>query len=168
MNQQPKPLIQQLLDILRVVAGGIVLVVILSFLYTVTALFLAERGAVYPSPEAGMQTMIAENYIDSKDSQVIYAGSNSFDGSSPHVAYVIACIWGGQRLDGTPTGTGGRHAYDQPGQFYLNTKHGWVFMPEGFFPTYIGFWMDVFGMAGPGLPEPSINWGSVPDKGCEF
>ena len=68
----------------------------------------------------------------------------------------------------TLTGTGGRHVYDQPGNFFLETKKGWVFISEGSFPTYLGFWMKVFNMAGPGSPVPSTDWGSYPDKGCEF
>ncbi len=162
---QRKPLSQQLLDIARIVLGGLAIVVALSFVYTNLALFFMSRDGVYASPEAGMRAMIAENYVDSEDSPVIYSGNSSFDGSSAHIAYVVACIWG-RRLDGTQTGTGGRHIYDQRGHFFLDTTKGWVFMPEGLSPTFIGFWMDVFGMAGPGLPGPSINWGT--NINCEL
>ncbi len=115
-----------------------------------------------------MRAHIAKGYVQTDDSQIIYAGTNSFDGSDPHVWYVIACVWGGHRLDGSETGHGGKHGYDQPGLFFLDTKKGWVWISEGTFPTYLGFWMKVFGLAGPGSPVPSTDWGSTPDRGCKF
>ncbi len=166
--KQPKPLIQQVLDIFRVVLGGLAAVVVVSFLWTFIVLLSAQRGGVYATPDEGMRAMIARSYVNPDDSQVIYAGTNSFDGSDPHVQYVIACVWGGHRLDGTPTGTGGRHGYDQPGVFFLDTKKGWVQVSEGAFPTFVGYWMKIFGMAGPGSATPFVDWGSTPNKGCEF
>jgi hypothetical protein len=52
--------------------------------------------------------------------------------------------------------------------FFLQTKEGWVHMPEGAFPGFIGFWMKVFGMAGPGQSEPSTDWApGQPAKFCQ-
>lgn len=50
----------------------------------------------------------------------------------------------------------------------FNTKEGWVHMPEGAFPELIGFWMEVFGLAGPGSSQPTHDWGSSPQGDCVF
>jgi hypothetical protein len=155
------------LAFLTLIAGIIVLGLGLTWLYTAVALRLAQAGGVYATAEEGMRSRIARGYIEPEKSQIIYAGTNSFDGSSPHVWYVIACVWGGHRADGTPTGSA-RHAYDQPGFFFLHTKDGWVFISEGAFPGFIGYWMKVFGMAGPGSAQPSHDWGSAPQGQCTF
>jgi hypothetical protein len=138
-----------------------------SWLYTTIQLRAARESGVFPSAEDGMRALIAKSYIEPDRYQIIYAGTNSFDGSNPHVWYVIACVWGGHRIDGSPTGTK-KHAYDQPGVFFLDTKEGWVFMPEGAFPEFMGFWMQVFGLAGPGSSQPTHNWGSSPQGDCKF
>ena len=138
-----------------------------SWIYTTSQLRAARDAGVFSSAEEGMRDLIAKNYIEPDDYQIIYAGTNSFDGSSPHVWYVIACVWGGHRVDGSLTGSE-RHDYDQPGSFFLNTKEGWVFMPEGAFPGLIGCWMEVFGLAGPGSSQPTHDWGSSPQGDCVF
>jgi hypothetical protein len=144
---------------------GVILVS--CWMYTTVQLRAARQAGLYSSAEEGMRAMIAQNYIEPERSQVIYAGTNSFDGSDPHVWYAIACVWGGHRLDGSTPGSA-RHAYDQPGWFFLNTRDGWVFVPEGVLPGFIGFWMKVFGLAGPGSSHPSHDWGSAPQGDCVF
>jgi hypothetical protein len=139
----------------------------LPWVYTTSALRIAQAGGVHASAEEGMLARIARNYVEPEKVQVIYAGTNSFDGSSPHVWYVIACVWGGHRADGSLPGST-RHTYDQPGSFFLDTKEGWVFMPEGAFPGFIGFWMKVYGLAGPGASRPSHDWGDAPQGECVF
>jgi len=143
------------------------LVVILPWLYATIALQAARAGGVYASAEDGMRGLIAKSYIQPERSQIIYAGTNSFDGSDPQVWYVIACVWGGRRADGTPVGSE-KHAYDQPGVFFLNVKDGWVFVPEGSFPGLLGKVMEVYGMAGPGSSVPSHDWDDAPQGQCTF
>ena len=139
-----------------------------SWVYTTGTLRAVRADGVYPSAEAAMNGLIARGYRNPTDTQIIYAGTNSFDGSNPNVWYVIACVWGGTRVDGTPVGSPRHPAYDQPGTFFLATKDGWVFVPEGAFPEMLGFWMRFYGLAGSGSPTPSHDWGSMPTKGCEF
>ena len=165
---QRKSLLRQFAGLAGLVLIFLTIVVVSSWLYATTVLRFAEKAGVYASAEDGMRALITRGYVNPDDSQIIYAGTNSFDGSDPHVWYVIACVWGGHRVDGAATGAGGRHGYDQPGTFFLETKKGWVWISEGTFPVYLGFWMNVFGMAGPGSPVPSTDWGSTPDKGCKF
>ena len=138
-----------------------------SWIYTTNQLRAARERGVFSSAEEGIRSRIVENYIEPDDYQIIYAGTNSFDGSSSHVWYVIACVWGGHRLDGSSIGSK-KHDYDQPGHFFLNTRDGWVYMPEGAFPEFIGFWMKVFGLAGPGASQPTHDWGSSPQGDCTF
>lgn len=130
-----------------------------GFLYASIALLLAGREGVYASAEEGMLAIIDQSYAQPYEVEFAYDGTNSFDGSDPHIRYVIACVWGEKRKDGTPVGSV-RHAYDQPGTFFLHTKDGWVFMPEGAFPTFIGFWMKVYGLAGSDVSPPSHPMGS--------
>jgi hypothetical protein len=138
-----------------------------SWVYTTSQLRAARPAGVYSSAEDGMRAIVARGYVQPDEVEIVYAGTNSFDGSSPHVWYVIACVWGGRRADGSPVGTE-KHVYDQPGLFFLNTKEGWVFMPEGAFPGLVGFWMKVFGLAGPGSTQPTHDWGSSPMAKCPF
>jgi hypothetical protein len=138
-----------------------------SWAYTTGVLRLARAGGVYATAEEGMNALIAKSYIHPRDSQIIYAGTNSFDGSEPHVWYVIACVWGGTRADGSPVGSS-RHEYDQPGIFFIDTRDGWVQVGEGYFPEVLGYWMKLYGLAGPGSATPSHDWGTNPNKGCTF
>jgi hypothetical protein len=102
-----------------------------------------------------MLAMLDENYMPDRDVKILYAGTNSFDGRRPHIWYVIAEVRASARADGSEMG---RNGCDAPGSFFLQTKEGWVHVPEGAFPGFMGFWMDVFDMAGKGQAAPSTNW----------
>ena len=115
--------------------------------YTATRLELAKKEGVYDSVEEGMLSRIERRYNDIERIQLEHAGSNSFDGTNPHVGFAVAKVWAGSRRDGSPVGNQ-RHNYDFPGSYFLHTKQGWVHMPEGAFPEFIGFWMKVFDLAG--------------------
>ena len=110
-----------------------------------------------------MRAIIAKGYTADRQVKILYAGTNSFDGSKPHIWYVIAQVRASARADGSALGKNG---CDGPGLFFLQTKEGWVHMPEGAFPGFIGFWMKVFGMAGPGQSTPSTDW--APDQPSKF
>jgi hypothetical protein len=136
------------------VAACVVFGALLSLIYTTSQLAIARSGGVYPSAEEGMRALIARSYRNVQEVQIHYAGPNSFDGSQPHVWYVIAEIWAEARADGSSIGSGVRLS-DNPGSFFLQTKDGWVHVPEGAFPEVMGFWMSVFGLAGQGSSIPS-------------
>ena len=138
-----------------------------SWVYTTIQLRIARTEGVFASAEDGMRTLVARGYVQPDDVEIVYAGTNSFDGSSPHVWYVIACVWGGHRADGSSVGAH-THGYDAPGSFFLNTKEGWVHVSEGAFPIIVGFWMRVYGLAGPGSTQPTHDWGSSPLARCPF
>ncbi len=128
--------------------------VLLSLIYTTSQLALARSDGAYPSAEEGMRALIARGYRNVQDVEIHYAGPNSSDGSQPHVWYVMAEVWAQSRADGSPVGHGVRLS-DNPGSFFLETKEGWVHVPEGALPELVGFWMKVFGLAGQGSAVPS-------------
>jgi hypothetical protein len=159
-------LLSELANIAKLLLYTIIAVTIFGLVYTTITLNHARAQGVYPSAEDGMLALIDRGYNNPDQVEIIYAGTNSFDGSHPNVWYVLACIWGGTRSDGKPVGSE-RHVYDQPGSFFLATRDGWVHVSEGVFPEMLGFWMRVLRLAGPGSSTPSHDWGSGPQH-CEF
>jgi hypothetical protein len=134
-----------------------------SWIYTAVQLNIARAGGVYSTPEKGMIARAEQHYTADRQVKILHAGTNSFDGTKPHVWYVIAEIHASARADGSALGHNG---CDAPGSFFLQTKQGWVYVPEGAFPGFIGFWMEVFGWAGEGQSTPSTNW--APDQPSRF
>ncbi len=148
---------------LLVTLGIILACVTFCWLYTVAQLGIARSKGVYASAEQGMLARAEKYYSPDRSVKILYAGTNSFDESQPYIWYVIAEIRASSRVDGSELGHNG---CDAPGSFFLETKEGWVHVPEGAFPTFIGFWMKVFGMAGDGQIAPSTNW--APDQPPRF
>jgi hypothetical protein len=148
---------------LLIVLGILAAIVPLAWIYTSVQLASARSKGLYSSPEQGMRSIIDKGYSADRKVKILYAGTNSFDGSQPHIWYVIAQVRASARADGSALGKNG---CDAPGLFFLQTRDGWVFVPEGAFPVFIGFWMKTFGMAGPGQSTPSTNW--APDQPSRF
>ena len=148
---------------LLIVLGIIIAIVPLSWIYTSVQLNIARSQGVYDSAEQGMRSMMDKYYSADRDVKILYAGTNSFDGSQPHIWYVIAEVRASTRADGSELG---HNRCDAPGSFFLQTKEGWVHVPEGAFPGFMGFWMKVFDMAGPGQSTPSTSW--APDQPSQF
>jgi hypothetical protein len=145
-------------------ALGIILACIaLSWVYTTVQLNIARSKGLYASAEQGMLAVIDDHYPPDRSAKILYAGTNSFQGRQPHIWYVIAEVRAASRADGSELGHNG---CDAPGLFFLQTKDGWVFVPEGAFPGFMGFWMKVFDLAGPGQSTPSIEWS--PDQNPRF
>ena len=134
-----------------------------SWIYTAVQLNIAQAKGVYSSPEQGMIARAEQYYTADRQVKILHAGTNSFDGTKPHIWYVIAEIRASARADGSALGHNG---CDAPGSFFLQTKEGWVHVSEGAFPGFIGFWMDVFGWAGEGQSTPSTKW--APDQPSSF
>jgi len=156
------------------IAVGLFLVLVLSFLvillclawiYTTSQISIARSSGVYPSAEQAMRSKLDKVYKGISRVDVLYAGPNSFDGSQSHIWYVIAEVRATSRADGSSLGHQG---CDAPGSFFLQTKQGWVHVPEGAFPEILGFLMNLFGIAGPGQSTPSIDWApSQPNRFCQ-
>ena len=146
------------------VALGVLLYVIADcWFYTLIQLNVARSKGVYPTAEQGMLANVDKHYSADREVKILYAGTNSFDGSWPYIWYVIAEVRATSHADGSELG---RNGCDAPGSFYLQTKEGWVHVSEGAFPEFIGFWMNLFGMAGEGQSAPSTNW--APDQNPRF
>ena len=126
----------------------------ISLVYTTAQLTLARSEGVYPSAEEGMRGLVARGYRNVEQAEIRYAGPNSFDGSQPHVWFVVAGVSAEARSDGSPAGNGIRTT-EYPGSFFLQTRDGWVHVQEGAFPEFVGFWMRVFGLAGEGSAIPT-------------
>lgn len=131
-------------------------ITVFGWLYTPSQLKnSAVTKGVFDTPEQGMLTLIEKDYAPGYQAEILYSGPNSFDGSNPHVWYVIARVRAAARADGSELSHNG---CDSPGSYFLNTKDGWVRISEGKLPTFMGFWMKVFGWAGEGGTAPSIDW----------
>lgn len=145
-----------------IIVGILIAIVPVSWAYTSIQLSIARSKGVYTTPEQGMLALIDRNYAADKTVKILYAGPNARDGSEPHVWYVIAEVRASARADGSELGTNG---CDAPGSFFLQTMDGWVHIPEGAFPGFIGFWMDVFHLSGDGLSKSTTPWtpGQEPD-----
>ncbi len=134
--------------------GIVIASVILSWAYTSAQLSIARSKGVYETAGQGMLALMDERYAPDRQVKILYAGTNSFDGSKPYIWYVIAEVHASARVDGSSLSEEG---CDAPGSYFLQTKEGWVHVPEGALPGFMGFWMGVFDMAGPGQSEPSIS-----------
>lgn len=121
-----------------------------SWLYTTLQLRRSAARGVFPTAEEGMLGMIDQWYANPEKVRIVAGGPDSI--SSSHIWYITACVWGGTRSDGSLVGND-RVAYDMPGSFFLNTRDGWVYVPEEVFPVEIGAWMKTFGLAGPGSSD---------------
>ena len=148
---------------LSISLGILLAFIALSWVYTTTQINIARSKGVYVTAEQGMLANADKYYSADRNVKILYAGTNSFDGSRPHVWYVIAEIHATSRADGSELGHNG---CDAPGSYFLQTKEGWVHVPEGAFPGFIGFWMEVFDMDGEGQSTPSTSW--APDQPSRF
>lgn len=137
------------------IALGIILVFIgLCWVYTTTQLNIARSKGIYASAEQGMLAFAEKHYSANHNVKILYAGPNDFKGRQPHDWFVIAEIHAASRADGSELKHNG---CDAPGLPFLQTKDGWVYVPEGAFPGFVGFWMELFDMAGEGQPIPSTD-----------
>jgi hypothetical protein len=134
------------------VLGIVIGYAVLSWAYTSAQLSIARSKGMYETAEQGMRALVDKGYTSDRQVKILYAGTNSLDGSKPYVWYVIAEVHASARTDGSDLSENG---CDAPGSFFLETKDGWVNLPEEAFPGFIGFWMNVFDLAGPGQSEPS-------------
>lgn len=144
------------------IVGILIAIVPVSWAYTSIQLSVARSKGVYETPEQAMTAIVDKAYAPDRTIKFLYAGPNSTDGSQPYVWYVIAEVHASARADGSELQTNG---CDAPGSFFLQTKQGWVAVPEEALPGFMGFWMKVFGMAGEGQSTPTTNWksGQEPD-----
>ena len=118
-----------------------------SWSFTTSRLNAARSNGVFPSPSEGMLTLVESGYVGIQEARITLAEPDTFLNGGHHVWFVIACVWAESREDGSPVGSP-THDFDFPGYYFVDTKEGWVMMPESSWPLFVGFWMKVFDLAG--------------------
>jgi hypothetical protein len=130
------------------VSVGLVAAVPLFFLciwvYAVSELALAKNNGIYHTVEEAVIAKNSQGWGGAKVVKIenIHAGPNSRDGSQPEVWFGRATV----TLDQVPQGWN-RTQYSS-GSFYLHVREGWVHVPEGAFPEFIGWVMELYGLEG--------------------
>jgi hypothetical protein len=118
--------------------------------YTKSQLELAKREGIYATPEEAVIGRISQGLGEAKVVKIegLRASPNWPDGRLPHVWFGGARVW----LDRVPAG----HRRDNfsAGSFYIRVEEGWVHVPEGAFPGFIGRMMEVYGLEGAGKNGP--------------
>lgn len=123
--------------------------------YTVAALDWARGQGVYDTPEQGVIDRAYRDYCGVERVVIEQAATNSFDGSDPHIWFVLYRVYAGSHAPcgaHQPRPTLYHGTFENGGSYFLHTKDGWVRMPEGRFPELIGHWMKKLDLAGPGNP----------------
>jgi hypothetical protein len=127
---------------------GLVTLVPMFFLciwiYTTSQLALAKNEGIYATAE---EAVIAKFGQDKGRAKVVRLGNvraspNRGGGSQPHVWFGVATVY----LDRVPQGWD-RTQYSA-GSFFIHVKEGWVYVPEGAFPEFIGWVMEFYGLEG--------------------
>lgn len=143
------------MEVLGLVFTATAVITVLLTVYTFSVLGWARQRGVYETPQQGTIARANENYCEVDRVEIQHASTNSFDGSDPHIWYVIYRVYAKNHTpcDAVNPGSALFHGtYENAGNFWLNIKEGWVFMPEGRFPRVVGTWMKVLGLAGAGDP----------------
>jgi hypothetical protein len=127
---------------------GLVSLILLFFLYSwiyaTSQIELAKNKGIYATAE---EAVIARNSQGWGGAQVVkvvgvHAGPNRRDGSQPHVWFGGGTVY----LDRVPQGWDREHYL--AGSFYIHVREGWVHVPEGAFPEFIGWVMELYNLEG--------------------
>lgn len=157
---QPRPADQETVEIVKSggrrlprvawagigLAAAIPLFFVCIWVYAVSQLALAKNNGVYPTVEEAIIANNSQGWGDAKVVRItnIHAGPNSRDGSQPYLWFGGAIVY----LDRVPQG-GNRTQYSS-GSYYMHVREGWMLVPEGAFPEFIGWVMELYGLEGVG------------------
>jgi hypothetical protein len=158
--QQPrkKLLVKVLFGLLGSLALILAVIAAINFImprYTIAALERARSRGVYETPQQGVIALANRSFCGVERVEIEQAATNSFDGSNPHVWFVLYRVYARSHTPCDPAHPGPamyHQTYENGGVFYLNVKDGWVWVPEEAFPEVIGNWMKKLDLAGPGNP----------------
>jgi hypothetical protein len=137
--------------------GVLMLCIATLLLYPIAALANARSKGVFLTPQEGVAAIASRWYCGFERVEFEHEPTDTFDKSNPHIYYVIYRVYAKNLPPCDPTHPGpALHygTYERGGNYYLNMRDGWVMMGEGYFPEYVGAWMKVFGLAGPGNATP--------------
>jgi len=121
-----------------------------TWIYATGQLTLAKGRGIYATAEEGMRSKLLQqggDFAGERRVEIVGAGPNRHDGGQPHVWFVGARVWSERRPDGKLTAPRG---YYSGGSFFLHVQEGWVHVPEGAFPEFIGWAMTLYGLEGLG------------------
>jgi hypothetical protein len=115
-----------------------------SWIYAASQLALAKNRGIYSTVEEAVILKNSQGWGGAEVIKVedVRASVNQHDGSQPHVWFGGARVY----LDRVPQGWD-RTSYSS-GSYYLHVKEGWVLVPEGAFPEFIGWVMELYNMEG--------------------
>ena len=136
-----------------------------SWWFTTSRLQAARAVGVFAYPAEGMQTLIASDYVGLQEVQIRAAQETTALGGRPYVWFVTACIWADARADGAPVGSE-THDFDSGGSYFVDTRDGWVLLPESAQPLFVAFWMPIFGLAGDDVARPVPDPWTEPPRSC--
>ena len=137
-----------------------------SWSFTTSRLNAARSRGVFHSPSEGMLTLVQSEYVGIQEARIVGAEQEIFPlGGGPHVWFVTACVWAESRADGSPVGSP-THDFDYPGDYFMDTHEGWVWMPENSLPLFVGFWMPIFDLAGDDIAQPFHDPSGAPNQPC--
>jgi hypothetical protein len=114
------------------------------WIYAASQLALAKNEGIYATVEEAVITRNSQGWGGAEVVKVedVRASVNQHDGSQPHVWFGGAEVY----LDRVPRG--GKWDHYAAGSYYLHVEEGWVHVPEGAFPEFIGWVMGLYGMEG--------------------
>jgi hypothetical protein len=114
------------------------------WIYAATQLALAKNEGIYPTVEKAVIMRNSQGWGGAQVIKVedVRASVNRHDGSQPHVWFGGARVY----LDRVPRGWD-RTEYSA-GSYFIHVEGGWVHVPEGAFPEFIGWVMALYGMEG--------------------
>lgn len=127
-------------------AAAVPLFFLFIYVYAVSQLALAKNNGVYPTIEDAIVAMNSRGWGDAKVVKIenVHAGPNRSNGSQPYLWFGGATVY----LDRVPQG-GNRTQYSS-GSYYMHVREGWFLLPEGAFPEFIAWVMELYGLEGVG------------------
>jgi len=133
----------------RLIFTGLSLILLFflgTWVYATSHLTLAKNEGIYETPEEAVLALNSSGWGGAEVIRIenVHAGPNFHDGSLPHVWFGGADVY----LDRIPDG--GRWDHYATGSFYLRVEEGWVHIPEGALPGYIGWVMALYSLEGAG------------------
>ena len=137
---KPRRLSKKALWALLGLGSLIPLFFLLSWIFAVSQIELAKSRGIYATPEEAVIALNSQGWGGAQVVKIVgvHASPNRKDGSQPHVWFGGGTVY----LDRVPQGWN-RTQY-LAGSFYIHVKDGWVHVPEGAFPEFVGWVMELY------------------------